>query len=276
MEAYNTQDYQAYINFLYKRKPEIPESEKYYKGDMHIHSEYSFDSVMTLDSIVREAEKAKLEYVGIADHIDFGNEATLDVVDRIKLRNEEIDKLAEKTNVRILKGVEVGEPHLYSDEMEYLRRIEDLDYIIGSIHYIKGKTLNECKNCKEIVNKYFREVLNMVKYSDIDIVGHLDYLKKYVEIYNLDPCIIYQILDTIHYSNFALEINTGGLRRNVGTYPSDAILEAYTRIGGKKITYGSDAHEESELFTSIEDLSKKQKIYKLSSGVIIDHKFKQI
>lgn len=275
MGTYNSEDYRAYMDFLNHRKPKENESEKYYKGDMHIHSKYSWDSDMDIATIIKNAEKHKLKYIGIADHVDFGNEATLDVVNKLKKRNEEIDKLQESTDVRILKGVEVGEPHLYEDEMEYLKRISDLDYIIGSIHYIKRVSLSRAK-CKDLVNKYYREVLRMVKEADIDILGHMDYIKRYVDMDGLDEDLIYQIIDAIRAHEIALEINTSGLRRCRGLFPNDKIIDCYIKAKGKKITYGSDAHAEDELFTSIKETSMNQKIYKLTPGVIINHKFKQI
>lgn len=275
MGTYNNEDYQANMDFLNHRKPKEKESEKYYKGDMHIHSKYSWDSEMDIATIVENAEKNKLKYVGIADHVDFGNEATLDVIDRIKRRNEEIDKLQESTDVKILKGLEVGEPHLYLDEMEYLKRVPDLDYIIGSIHFIKRKPLGALK-CKDRINKYYLEMLRMVKEGNFDILGHMDYIKKYFEVSSFDEDLLYQILETIKAKNIALEINTGGIRRCKEQYPSNKILDIYAKEKGNRITYGSDAHEESELFTYIKETSESEKIYKLSPGVIINHKFKQI
>lgn len=276
MNSYRTEDYQAYINFINHKKPKEVEDEKYYKGDMHIHSKYSYDSNLTLETIISAAEKEKISYVGIADHIDFGNEATAYVADKIKRRNEEIDKLQETTNVKLLKGVEVGEPHLYLSELEYLKKLVDLDYIIGSIHYIKGISLGRQKKIDDLVNRYYQEVLLMVENAPIDIVGHIDYIKRYVARYKLDTDLIYQILDSIRLSQIALEVNTSGIRRCGSAFPELKILEYYAKTKGNKITYGSDAHEESELFDKIKEISKEQKIYKLSQGVIINHKFKQI
>lgn len=276
MDSYRIEDYQAYISFINHQKPKESEDKKYYKGDMHIHSEYSYDSNLTLETIISAAEKEKINYVGIADHIDFGNEAVVYVADKIKRRNEEIDKLQETTNVKILKGIEVGEPHLYLSELEYLKKLVDLDYIIGSIHYIKGISLGRQKRIDDLVNRYYQEVLLMVENAPIDIVGHIDYIKRYIARYKLDTDLIYQILDSIRLSQIALEVNTSGIRRCGSTFPELKILEYYAKIKGNKITYGSDAHEESELFDKIKEISKEQKIYKLSQGVIINHKFKQI
>lgn len=273
---YTSKDYQDYINFLYKRKPTTDESEKYYKADMHIHSDASYDSKMPLETIVNAATKKKLKYIGIADHVDFGNESTKDVVERIKRRNAAIDELQESTSTIILKGIEVGEPHLYPNETEYLKQILDTDYIIGSIHYLKGCTLRTKSKEKDVLNKYFTEVLNMIRYSDIDIIGHLDYIKRYHELDSFDRNILEQILESISCSDKALEINTSGIRRCTSPFPDEQILEEYIHLGGKRVTYGSDAHEESELFASIEDLSKSQKQLKLTNGVIIKHKFKSI
>ncbi len=273
---YKSDDYQDYINFIYNRKPKIEESELYYKADMHIHSDASYDSKMSLEEIVKEATAMKLKYIGIADHVDFGNESVKDVIERIKRRNEAIDILQENTSTIILKGMEVGEPHLYPNETEYLNRIADTDYIIGSIHNLKRQTLRRKSSEKDVLNKYFSEVLNMIKYADIDIVGHIDYIKRYHELDEFDKNILEQILRCISCSNKTLEINTSGIRRCSSPFPNENILEEYIRLGGKRVTYGSDAHEKCELFASIKELSKSQKQLKISSGVIINHKFKSI
>ena len=38
------------------------------KADFHIHSEYSFDGVLSIDEIIREAKKNRLSWIAITDH----------------------------------------------------------------------------------------------------------------------------------------------------------------------------------------------------------------
>lgn len=276
MDEYNNEEYQAYISFLQGNKPEESEEEKSYKADMHIHSEFSFDSGMKLDEIIANLKEKKVLIAGIADHIEFGNEPTPDVIDKIKRRNALIDELAEKSNITILKGIEVAEPHNYPNEMECLNRIPDLDYIIGSIHHLKGKYLSEVKNKKNIANKYLKETLKMVRYSDIDILGHIDYLKRYKEFDGLNSDLMYEILEAVRCSNLALEINTSGIRRCGETFPGTDILEEYTLLGGERVTLGSDAHVEDELYDAIKETSEAIKPLRLSQGIYVNRSFKSI
>lgn len=276
MEKYNNEDYQAYMDFLNGRKPKEREEEEFYQADMHIHSEFSFDSSMTIEDIIKNLKSQKVKYIGISDHVEFASSAPLDVVDTIKKRNELIDKLSESYDITVLKGLEISEPHNYQKEMEYLKRISDIDYIIGSVHQLNGKYLSSQASRKNIINKYFEEVLKMIKYANIDILGHLDYLKRYKSLDGMDTDLIYQILEILKFSNIALEVNTSGIRRCGETFPNNFILEEYARLGGKRITLGSDAHEESELYASVKETSKSLKELKLDQGIIINHQFKKI
>lgn len=63
----------------------------------------------------------------------------------------------------------------------------DLDFIIGSIHNINSLKLRfymKNKDKKSVYRDYFNEILNMVENSDVDIIGHLDLIKRYAyEVY---------------------------------------------------------------------------------------------
>ena len=60
---YNREDYQSYINFIYGRKQPEPEEEKFYKADMHVHCEYSYDSKMSIESIINHFDEASVSAI---------------------------------------------------------------------------------------------------------------------------------------------------------------------------------------------------------------------
>lgn len=247
-----------------------------YLADMHIHTRDSFDSSMKIEDIIKVQEKNGLKYMALTDHIEFSNQPVKEVVDRINRRNEEIDKLQETTNIKLIKGVEISEPHHFSSESEILKEKCDIDYILGSIHHLYGMPIKKMNHYHNAYNLYLKSMLDMITYADIDTVAHLDYLKRHINNGSFDESLIEEILRLIVAKNLALEINTSGYRRCHECFPNNKILDLYASIGGKKVTYGSDAHNLSELYDHIEDASIENTHYNFNQGVVIKRRFRKI
>ena len=247
-----------------------------YKADMHIHSKYSFDSKMELKDIIAEMAKKGVSYIAFNDHVEFSFESLNDIIERLRKRNKEIDELQKETNIKLIKGIEVSEPHVYKEGMRALKEIQDLDYIMGSIHHIDGIPLNKLSNNRMNLNAYLDNLLDMIYFSDIDVVGHLDYIKRVFKHFKADPLLVKEILLNIIEKDLVLEINTSGIRRCGETFPGLNIISDYAELGGTKVTYGSDAHAIGELYDQVSNISQNLKQLKLTPGVIIDHKFEEI
>lgn len=247
----------------------------YYPADMHIHSKYSYDSKMEIRDIINKLEEKKLKYLALTDHIEFSTQPVGEVLHRIKHRNEEIDELQSTTHIKLIKGVEISEPHLYESEVEYLHSIEDLDYIIGSIHHIYRMPLRKMSHLKNAYSLYYQSMLKMVENADIDTLAHMDYIKNRVSQNNYDPKIITEILKVIIDRGITLEINTSGQRRCGEYFPSYDILKEYLSLGGKQIVLGSDAHNLNELYDNILEASEELDPI-LTPGVIINHHFRSL
>lgn len=246
-----------------------------YSADMHIHSKYSFDSKMEISEIIRVLEMKKLKYLALTDHIEFSTQPIGEVLHRIKHRNEEIDKLQDTTNIKLIKGVEISEPHLYEREVECLNTITDIDYVIGSIHHIYHMPIRKMSNLKNAYTLYYQAMLKMVENADIDTLAHIDYIKKYINHNNYDPKIVTEILKTIIERGIALEVNTGGYRRCKEYFPSLDIINEYINLGGKKIVVGSDAHTLKELYDNIPEAIEEIDS-NLTTGVIVNHHFRSL
>ena len=140
----------------------------------------------------------------------------------------------------------------YKKDLEKEMKRMNLDFIIGSIHNIDGVKLRlymQNKNKYDIYYNYFNEIYEMVKNSDIDIVGHMDLMKRYAyEIYgnynfNDYKEVIEKILKEVISREIGIEINGSGFFNKVGeSYPSKEILVLYKNLGGEIITVGSDSH----------------------------------
>jgi len=89
----------------------------------------------------------------------------------------------------------------------------------------------------------------MVQHADIDIIAHLDLLKRYavgnIGNYKLSDYhdVIEAILQTAITRHIGIEINTSGWRGGAGEpFPSKEVLQLYRQMGGELLTIGSDSH----------------------------------
>ena len=167
-------------------------------------------------------------------------------------------------------------------------KIKDTDFIIGSVHNINSVKLRltmPSKTKSKIYEDYFNEILAMVKIADIDVIGHLDLMKRYAFAdygnYEFEDYkdIIEEILTIAIKRNIGLEINTSGLRNKVNeVYPKIEILNLYKMLGGTIITIGSDSHSTDDCFSYCKqgyDLLKAcgfEKIYTFTKRCPIEHK----
>ncbi|MCR4673986.1 MAG: histidinol-phosphatase HisJ family protein [Lachnospiraceae bacterium] len=162
------------------------------------------------------------------------------------------------TELRI--GIELGlQPHLASRHKDLIEKLP-IDYTIGSIHTVNHKDpyydyYFEGRNAKDSYKEYFECVLeNLEAFSDIDSLGHLDYVVRYGKRHfgdNEGACplsdhkeIIEGIYKFIINHEIALEVNTGAYRTGLTEpNPSFEFLKFYKECGGKLITIGADAHK---------------------------------
>jgi histidinol-phosphatase (PHP family) len=104
------------------------------------------------------------------------------------------------------------------------------------------------KNIDEIWQEYFNLIKDMAKSNLFQIVGHLDLIK----VFNFKPkkdikLIAKDAIKEIKKANMSVEINTAGLRKPVREqYPSKELLELIYEHD-IPITFGSDAHQISQI-----------------------------
>ncbi len=237
-----------------------------YKTDFHVHSRFSFDGKDYLEDICQEAINKNLVEICFTEHFDVDpKDVSYGVLDYKKYHDTiEMCKAKYKKEIKIRRGLEIGEPHLnaYVNDLKAELKNMNLDFIIGSVHNLNSvklrlTMLNKEKN--QIYEDYFNEILQMVKTADIDVIGHFDLMKRYAfsEYGNYDfdyfKDLIEQILQIAVKRNIGIEINTSGYRNAVKeAFPKLEILQLYKKLGGEIITIGSDSHSCKDVFSYCE------------------------
>ena len=226
--------------------------------DLHVHSEFSFDSDEKIVNYISAAKMAGFPIVGFSEHHDYdavldGEDiAVVDIPDYIKAVNE--IKNAAKTP-QILCGIEFGYRDAAVEKYRDLIKTYDFDYVINSVHTLKGRgdcfhdRFFEGRPLKESYSEYFKAVLESVKADfDYQIVGHLGYVSRYREgdgaqiFYDDYADIIDKILTEIIRRDKCLEINSSTGKSGSQFLPDCDIIKRYLQLGGKKLSFGSDAH----------------------------------
>ena len=98
------------------------------------------------------------------------------------------------------------------------------------------------------MKEYFESILENVKaFKKYNVYGHLDYVVRYGKNKYFDfndyKDVFKEILIIIIENGKGIEVNTAGLRKNLGyPHPHKDILKMYKDLGGEIITVGSDAH----------------------------------
>jgi histidinol-phosphatase (PHP family) len=153
-----------------------------------------------------------------------------------------------KNKIEILLGFEVD---YLPGHMDARVLNADVDYLIGSVHFIDKWSFDnpefigrwKTKDIDEIWKAYFEATEAMVKMGKFDIVGHLDLIKVFKFMPKTDIRVLAKdVLKAIKNSNMVLELNAAGLRKPVGEiYPSQSLLEEAYALD-IPITFSSDAH----------------------------------
>ncbi len=224
--------------------------------DLHMHTGYSADAAFpqTVADKVHACRAAGLDIIGITDHLDFYRthgsaenrdaEACLSDVRAAKEAAEGIE---------VLVGIEIGQIHADPAADAFVRG-HQLDMVIGSLHAMPNDLDiyfhdYEHLDCDVFLQEYFDQVLEMEAHGGFDVLAHIDYPLRvmkhgdYVPSFDQYMDRVQQVLRTCIDHGYALELNAAGLagwQKKVG--PPQNILYEYRRMGGERISIGSDSH----------------------------------
>ena len=228
--------------------------------DLHMHTSSSFDGNYSAAMMCESAIENGLATIAITDHfdVDFFERHNLDF--RQKSSYEDIcsvkDILSDK--IRILRGIEMGQPTYDLALTEKSLARYEYDFIIGSIHNPRNQpdygdfdyAALAQDEIYAMLDNYFEEELMLAKWNGFDTFAHLTYPMRYIvqagrkdivlDRYNDITDEIFKVLVA---NGKALEINTSGLRQPIGkTMPTENYVKRFKDLGGEFLTLGSDAH----------------------------------
>lgn len=153
-------------------------------------------------------------------------------------------------DLRIISGVELGEPHWHAAAVAALLRSGQFDRVLGSLHCLPfGEKFSEMpylyrqRPAVEVVREYLAEIPRLIEASEaFSVLAHIDYPFRYwpAAAGPFNPNAFEEefrhALRVLADSGRALEINTRGpLCPEIARWWRDE--------GGTAITFGSDAHE---------------------------------
>jgi histidinol-phosphatase (PHP family) len=156
--------------------------------------------------------------------------------------------------LRILSGLEVGEPHWHAAAVTKVLEAGPFDRVLGSLHclpdgngFAEPPGLYGHRRAAEVFRSYLAEVARLVAESDVfSVLAHIDYpIRSWpahagpVEL-NAFEEEFRHALDVLARSGRALEVNT-----RVPLHPD--VVRWWREAGGSAITFGSDAHDPTGL-----------------------------
>ncbi len=227
--------------------------------DVHVHSRFSFDSDEKIENYLVKARQQSVPVLGFSEHYDY--DAFLDSADIGLTDIPEYLSFIKATKSKnylpeILCGIEFGYSKAAEQKYKELSDSYDFDYIINSVHTLPERgdsyypNFFVGKTTKEAYSDYFKAVLQSVKASfDYQIIGHIGYVSRYCKAVDrkIKYCdyaeIIDEILKEIIDRDKCLEINTSSGVSGSDFLPDKDIIERYIQLGGKKLSFGSDAHK---------------------------------
>lgn len=237
-----------------------------YLTDYHVHSSYSGDAEIPMEEMCRLAIERGIREIAFSDHLDNNPQDECYGLFRAADICREVDRCRDLfgDRLRILKGAEAGEPHLYVPQIAEILGDEPFDFITGGIHWVGDAVISvdifSHLDVSALYHAYFGEVLRAVECANFDVLAHIDLVKrfgvKYVGPFNIEPYReeIEAILRTMIARGIALEVNTSGLRQPCGEpFPGIETLRLYREFGGELITVGSDAHWPDQLGFALEE-----------------------
>ena len=226
-------------------------------ADNHVHTEWSWDAARgAMGESCRRAVELGLPSIAFTEHADWvrGPEAVVDPVGYF----ESIERCRTAyPNLRILSGVEMGEPHLFPEAARKLL-LAPFDRVVASVHCVEWqggwvdaseRGFLTAANVEDVFDLYLREVLALMESDQtFDVLAHLDYPKRYWPSeprYDEAPREqeFRRILRAVAARGAALELNTtrGGDPARF-LCPGPTVLKWWREEGGHAISFGSDAH----------------------------------
>lgn len=243
--------------------------------DGHCHTNYSGDSSASIEGFKEVARKNKFSYLAFTDHFDpdfafhklpYSTDVLLDVHSYIASMRE-VQNSLKADGIDFACGVEIG---YYEHADGDVKNLPDMDILLNSIHISRG--LDPVRNpdyfacgVRKAMQRYILTVLESLDLDyDYSVITHFGYASRYIPEGE-------KIMRYRDYKEEIDEVLAGIIRRdktleyNTKMNNDIEIFKRYYELGGRKISFGSDAHEHHLLG------NKYKEAVKALSSIGFDH-----
>jgi histidinol-phosphatase (PHP family) len=248
--------------------------------DNHVHTRWSWDTASTSTMQLACAQAVEMGVPGLAftEHVDFtefSHEDSVEAADAPDQPAPRPARVADRPRVapldvegyladlsrcrdefpglRILSGIEAGEPHLFPASVATVLSAGNFERVLGSLHGIVvdgtltgiSRALFRNFGTQEVMRRYFTELVVLVGGSSVfNVLAHCDYPRRYWPTERAGPYddSVFEeeyraVFRTLASSGRALEINTRSPMASVSQ------LRWWWEEGGDAVSFGSDAHQ---------------------------------
>ena len=237
-------------------------------SDSHAHSEWSWDTIGgSMDASCAAALRMGIPAVAFTEHLDFtpfraghlGHEfgTLVDEVGVLTAPPFDVDGYLESITLcrgnypelRILSGLEVGQPHLHGAELARVLSAGAFERVLGSLHclpdgadFAEPFELFPKYPAEDVFRAYLAEVPAMVAGSDqFEVFAHIDYPARTwpdaaapFAAHRFEP-EFRDALRAIAAADLVLEVSA---KRPL----EPVILGWWVEEGGRRVTFASDGH----------------------------------
>jgi histidinol-phosphatase (PHP family) len=261
-------------------------------SNYHTHSHFC-DGKGELEDYVLTAISKGMKCLGFSGHAPIPYKISIMKQENLQKYIDEVNFLKQKykDKIQILLGLEIDYiPNIISPSND---KYKILDFKIGSIHYVDffksgipyAVDLSEesfFRGLKEIFSndleklcaRYYELLREMIKTKSIDIVGHLDKIKRYNNFPEESLWYKKEIISTLELikkTNAIIEINTRSLYKEKKSYlyPSEWIIKLIKDFD-IPIVVNSDAHSPDELqerFDYVQNIIEKMGFKKINRSL---------
>ena len=242
--------------------------------DSHVHSNNSHDGEHSVTFLCENAQQKNLMGLCITDHYELEqNESQADLCLQNSFLETGKTRQAFDQRLLVMNGIEMGQATRNFRKASSILNSYRFDFVLGSLHCIRetedfAYVDFSGLDTDLLLQKYFEEMLELCRWGEFDSLAHMTYPLRYivgnygipVDMKRYDE-VIDLILRTLADNHLGLEINTAGLRREIGqTSPTLEYVKRFRELGGEILTFGSDAHCAGDLGKGIEtamDMAKE-------------------
>ena len=236
--------------------------------DMHTHSDNSPDGIHSPMYMCEKAIDKGLRALSITDHCEIDKFFDQKYSSSIFHSYFETAKAraAFEGQLLVLIGLEIAQVSHNTTLSNKIIEKYPFDFVLGSVHTPRGfnEDIKEIDYSKldvyDFMNNYFAELPELDAWSGCDALAHITCPMRRIQgFYNIDfnydkvSESLDRLLTAIINNKKALEINTSGLRQDMGRLmPEERIIRRYKELGCKYITIGSDSHTADDVGEGIE------------------------